>query len=301
MHFDLTDLRLFVRIAETRSLTKGAEASHLSLPAASVRVKNLEESVGAKLLNRSSQGVTLTPPGQVLVQHARLVLGQIEHLSDQLQEYGRGVKGQLRVFANTTSLSEYLPPVLKTYLQSHPDVNIDLRERLSQDAVRAVSEGRTDLGIIAGHVNTENLEVIPYRQDRLVLVLPRQHELAGLEALPFAQTLDHHHVGLAEGSAIHTFLRQVCDQLHRRMPMRIQVGSFETACRMIEANVGVGILPASAARRHSQAMDIALVPLTDAWALRQQQICMRSLEALPGFARDLVALLVEDARRAAQA
>ncbi|MEY4751437.1 MAG: hypothetical protein RIQ60_3651 [Pseudomonadota bacterium] len=297
MHFDLVDLRLMVHVAEANSLTRGAEASHISLPAASTRIKNLEESVGAKLLYRTSQGVTLTPPGQALVQHARLVLQQIEQLRGDLQEYAKGVKGHLRFYANTTSLGEYLPPVLREYLLSHPDVNIDLRERLSHDTVRAVTEGQTDIGIVAGSVRTENLEVIPYRRDRLVLVVPGGHALAAAPSIDFVQTLEYDHVGLSEASAIQSFLRQVCDGLHRRMNIRIQVGNFEAGCRMIEAGVGVGILPASAAERHAQVMAIHIVPLNDDWALRAQQICVRSLAALPSFARDLVELLVADARR----
>jgi DNA-binding transcriptional LysR family regulator len=298
MHFDLVDLRLMVRIAEANSLTRGAESSHISLPSASTRIKNLEESIGTKLLYRTSQGVTLTPPGQALVHHARLVLGQIESLRGDMQEYAKGVKGHLRVFANTTALGEFLPPVLRSYLLSHPDVNIDLRERLSHDIVRAVTEGQTDIGIVAGHVRTENLEVIPYRQDRLALVVPIGHPLAEIDSIDFEQTLDFDHIGLHESSAIHAFLRQVCDGLHRRLPLRIQVGNFEAACRMIEANVGVGILPESAARRHAQSMAIRIVPLKDEWSIRALLVCMRKLDALPGFARDLVDLLVADARDA---
>jgi DNA-binding transcriptional LysR family regulator len=299
MHFDLTDLRLLVHVAEANSLTRGAERSHLSLPAASTRIKNLEQSVGAKLLYRTSQGVTLTPPGQAFVHHARLVLGQIEHLRGDMQEYARGIKGHLRVFANTTALGEFLPPVLRAYLLSHPDVNIDLRERLSHDIVRAVSEGQTDIGIVAGTVRTENLQTLAYRRDRLALVVPAGHALAGAASVDFEQTLEHDHVGLHEASAIHAFLRQVCDTLHRPLRLRIQVSNFEAACRMIEATVGVGILPESAARRHAQSMAIRIVPLNDDWALREMQICVRQLDALPAFARDLVDLLVEDARDAA--
>ncbi|RZJ26266.1 MAG: LysR family transcriptional regulator [Haliea sp.] len=298
MHFDLVDLRLMVHMADANSMTKGAELSHISLPAASTRIKNLEESIGAKLLYRTSQGVTLTPPGQAFVHHARMVLGQIEHLRGDLQEYASGIKGHLRVFANTTALGEFLPPVLRSYLLRHPDVNIDLRERLSHDIVRAVTEGQTDIGIVAGNVRTENLETIPYRRDRLVLVVPRGHAMAGESVVDFAQTLDFDHVGLHDSSAIHAFLRQVCDQLHRPLKLRIQVGNFEAACRMIEATVGVSILPESAAHRHAQTMAIAIVPLSDAWAIRAMQICVRNLEALPGFARELVDLLVEDARLA---
>ncbi|OYU00591.1 MAG: LysR family transcriptional regulator [Burkholderiales bacterium PBB1] len=301
MHFDLVDLRLMVRVAEANSLTRGAEAAHLSVPTASTRIKNIEDSLGVKLLYRTSQGVTLTPPGQAFVHHARLVLGQLEHLSGDLQEYAKGIKGHLRVFANTTALGEFLPPVLRAYLLTHPDVNIDLRERLSDDIVRAVSDGQTDIGIVAGTVRTENLEVIPYRRDRLVLVVPREHPLASRPSVAFADTLDLEHIGLHEASAIHAFLRQICSGLRRTIRLRIQVGSFEAACRMIEAKVGVGVLPESAARRHAQTLAIQIVPLSDEWSLRAMQICVRSLESLPPFARDLVALLVEDARVASEA
>jgi DNA-binding transcriptional LysR family regulator len=300
MHFDLTDLRLMVRVAECNSLTRGAEASFMSLPAASTRIKNLEESVGARLFIRSSQGVTLTPPGQAFVLHARTVLGQIENLRGEMQEYAKGIKGHLRIFANTTALSEFLPPVLRSYLSSHPDVNVDLRERLSHDIVRAVSESQTDIGIVAGTVPTDNLEVLPYRRDRLVLVVPARHALARRKAVDFAETLDLDHVGLHEASAIHAFLRQICDGLHRPLRLRIQVGNFETSCRMVEAAVGVGILPESAARRHALTMAIRIVPLRDAWAVRNLSLCVRQLDALPLFARDLVELLVADAEAAAR-
>ena len=288
-----------VRIAEANSLTRGAEASFLSLPAASTRIKNLEEAMGAKLLYRTSQGVTLTPPGQAFVHHARAVLAQLEHLTADMQEYAKGIKGHLRVQANTTALGEFLPPVLRAYLQTHPDVNVDLRERLSNDIVRAVTEGQTDIGIIAGNVRTENLEVIPYRRDRLVLAVAKGHALAASESVAFEDTLDIDYIGLHEASAIHGFLRQVCDGLHRNLRVRIHVGNFEAACRMIESGVGVGVLPESAARRHAQTMAISIVPLRDVWSLRAMHICVRKLEALPGFARDLVDLLIADAQSAA--
>lgn len=298
LHFDLVDLRLLVRVAEANSLTRGAEASHLSLPAASTRIKNLEESVGTRLFWRNSQGVTLTPAGQAFVHHARMVLGQLQQLSGDLQAYTQGVKGHVRVYANTTALSEYLPPVLAAFLRSHPDVNIDLRERLSNDIIRAVTEGQTDIGIVAGSVRTENLETLPYRQDALVLVVPHKHPLAEQPSVAFEETLDLLHVGLHEASAIHAFLRQACERLSRTLQLRIQVSSFEVACRLIEEGVGVGVLPASAASRHARHMAIRIVPLSDAWSLRAMQICVRNFDTLPVFARDLVDLLTADAQAA---
>ena len=122
--------------------------------------------------------------------------------------------------------------------------------------------------------------------------------MAQADSVVFAETLAFDHIGLAEGSALRAFLQRICDELHRRLKLRIEVSNFEGACRMVEAGVGVGVMPESAARRHAQAMQIEILPLSDAWALRQMHVCVRSLEALPGFARDLIELLLEDARAA---
>jgi DNA-binding transcriptional LysR family regulator len=294
MRFDLVDLNLFTHIAEANSLTRGAERAHLSVPAASTRIKNLEEQVGVKLLSRTNQGVKVTEPGQTLLAHARRVLRQLEQLTGDLQEYSSGVRGHVRVFANTTAMSEFLPAVLRNYLVNHPDVTVDMQERLSPDIVRAVQEGVVDIGIVAGDVRTEEVEVMPYRRDRLVLATALSHPLANETRTAFADTLDYDYVGLPEASAIHNFLKRAAADVQRTLRWRIQVSNFETACRMIEANVGIGVLPEGSALRHAKAMALRIVQLDDAWAERQLQICVADVGALPLFARKLVDLLVED-------
>jgi DNA-binding transcriptional LysR family regulator len=188
--------------------------------------------------------------------------------------------------------------VLKRYLATHPDVNIDLQEKLSNEIVRAVMDGKTDIGIVAGSVRTENLQTLPYRSDSLVLVVSEHHPVADLPSVQLIDALEFDHVGLHEASALHAFLNRECEQLNKPLKVRIQVSSFESACRMIEAGVGVGVLPESAARRHARSMAIRLVPLSDAWAIRSMQICVRNFDELPNFARDLIDLLAEDARQA---
>jgi len=294
-HFDLSDIKLFVNIAEANSLTRGAERSHMSLPAASIRIKNLEDGLGIKLLYRTSQGVTLTPPGQAFLHHARLVMQQLADLRADLAEYVKGTRGHVRIFANTTAMAEFLPAVLPTFLTSHPDVNVDIKERLSHDIVRAVSEGKVDIGIVAGNVRTEGLETLPYREDRLVLVTANSHALASRLEVDFAEVLTYDFVGMLEASAIHAFLMQAASDLRLPVKIRIQVGNFEAACRMIEANAGIGVLPHSAASRHARNMRIRLVEIKDEWAVRKLQICVRSLQALPVFSRELIELLVGDA------
>lgn len=295
IHFDLTDMQLLVNIIDACSLTRGAERSHLSLPAASNRVKNMETHLGTPLLYRSSQGVTPTPSGEAFVRHARIVLRQIEHLRGDIQEYARGVKGQIRFYANTTAMSEFMPAVLSRYLATHPDVNVQLKERLSYGIVKAVADGSADIGVVAGVVQADNVEFLPYHTDRLVLVTHPGHRLAGLDEVAFLDTLNDDYVGLSEWSAIHAFLMQAADAQGYPLRFRVEVGSFEAVCRMIEANVGIGVVPELAARRYARSLSIRIVRLTDGWAVRKLQICVRRLAQLPAFARELVDQMVADA------
>jgi DNA-binding transcriptional LysR family regulator len=293
-HFDLTDLQLIVNIGDASSLTRGAEKSHLSLPAASNRVKNLEDHFGTRLFHRNSQGVTLTPSGEAFLRHARLVLRQIDHLRGDIHEYARGIKGQVRMLANTTAMTEFMPAVLSRFLASHPDVTVELRERLSYLVIKAVSEGSADIGIVAGKPASSELEYIPYREDRLVLVTPADHALSERSEVAFSDTLAFEYVGLSEWSAIHAFLIQAADKLGYPFRFRVEVGSFEAVCRMIEAGVGIGIVPELVAKRYAQRLNIKIVRLSDEWSERKLQICVRNLQQLPSFAKDLVNMLIQD-------
>lgn len=295
LHFDFVDIRLLINVADACSMGRGAEKTFLSPPAASNRIKSLEDAFGVKLLYRNSQGVTLTPAGQTFVHHARAVFAQVEHLNDDLRAYASGIRGHVRLWANTTAMTEFLPRTLAAFMVSHPDVNVELRERLSHEIVRAVDEGVADIGIVAGNVRTEALEVLPYRDDRLVLVTSSGHALAQTSSMEFCDTLRYDYVGLSESSAIHRFLAQAASTSGLRLNSRIEVGSFEGVCRLVEAGVGIGVVPEAAAARYAANMRIRIIQLRDEWALRKLRICVRSIEQLPSFARDLVEALVAGA------
>ncbi|MDO5668353.1 MAG: LysR family transcriptional regulator [Alcaligenaceae bacterium] len=301
MHFDLTDMRLMLNIAEVKSLTKAAERTFLSLPAASHRIKNLENSIGTELLYRSSQGVTLTPAGEVFVEHAMRVAQQLQYLRGDMKEYAEGIRGKIRVYANTTAMSEFMPEILGRYLALQPDISVELRERLSIQVVQAVAEGHADIGIVAGLdeavMKSSNLRYLPYRVNKLSFVAHPSHPLSQEKSISFSETLDESYVCLSEWSAIHSFLRKAAANLGRTLKYRVEVSSFEAVCRMVAAKVGVSIIPATAITRYAQTMDLVKVSLDDAWADRQLQVCLRPDEELPSFAKPLLDLLLEDAEQ----
>lgn len=288
MHFDLTDLRLFIHVAESKSLTKGAERSHLSLPATSARIKDLETEAGVRLLYRAPRGVALTPAGQSLLQHARILLAQIEYLKGDLQRFGEGVTGHIRVFANTTAVTEFMPEVLATFLKNHPQVDVDLQERLTAEIIRGVLDGTTDLGIVSGPIDDPGLEKHHFSTDRLVLAVPVGHRLAGARRVHFVDTLEDDFIGLHEGSTLQTFLNQLMRDVKRQLHIRVQVSNFESLCRMVEAGVGVGVVPESAGIRHSKTMKLVLKELDEPWALRERYVLTRQGAALPSFTQALI-------------
>lgn len=288
MQFDLTDLSLFRHVVEAGSITHGAERANLALAAASTRIRNMEKSLGAPLLLRNRQGVVPTPAGRTLLQHARTMLEQAERLREDLSTYTGGLAGQIRILSNTNALTEFLPEALSAFLAEHPQVSIDLEERLSDEIVGLIAEGVGDLGIVAGTVDTGRLETYPFRSDRFVLVAPQSHPLAGRSSIPFAEVLEHDFVGLDRASALQRFLAGKATRIGRPLRLRVQLRSFDAVCRMVEAGVGLGIVPDTTARRAARTMAIASVELEDSWAARDLTLCIRSLSALPSSARQLV-------------
>jgi DNA-binding transcriptional LysR family regulator len=294
MLFDLTDLRLLIFVAELKSLTRAAERMHLSLPAASNRIKELEGRFGTRLLYRESRGVQLSPAGATLLGHAQQLMQQVERLRADMQHYNNGIKGHIRIFANTTAVTEFMPQVLGAFLASHPHVNVALEERLNHDIIRGVQDGTADIGVAAGPVQGHGLEIINFSVDRLVLATSRDHPLAQAGTVAFTETLDHAHIGLHEGSTLQHFLHQAVLDSGQKLNLRIQVRGFDAMCRMVEANVGIGILPQSAAVRHSQSMHLALVELSDPWAVRERSVVVQKLATLPAYAQELVRLIRSD-------
>lgn len=288
MPFDLIDLNLFRHVVDAGSITRGAERANLALAAASTRIRNMEKALGAPLLVRGRQGVAPTPAGRTLVQHARVLLAQAERLREDLGTFAGGLAGQIRILSNTNALTEFLPEALGAFLASHPQVSIDLEERLSDEIVGLIAEGVGDIGIVAGTVDTGRLRTYPFRSDRFVLVVPRDHPLAARARLAFAEVLEHDFVGLDRASALQRFLADKAGRIGRPLKLRVQLRSFDGVCRMVGAGVGLGIVPETTARRAARTLAIAVVDLEDPWASRDLTICIRSLDELAASARQLV-------------
>lgn len=286
MRFDLTDLRLFIAVVEAGSISKGAKAAHMALASASARVSGMEAVLGTTLLERGRRGVLPTPAGRALLVHARIVTAQIERMRGDLGAFASGLKGHVRLLSNTAALVELLPAAVRVFLTAHPDVDVDIEERTSADIVGAVAEGRAEFGLIADSAESADLETVTVAEDRLVVLLPSQHPLADRPSTRFSELLDQPFVGLSAG-ALHSHLADQAAKLGRRIGYRVRLRSFESVARLVEAGIGIGILPLAAAER-VRSDGLTIVPLADRWARRHLVLCATEFSQLSRHAAALV-------------
>jgi len=271
---DIDSLALFVRAAELRNLTRAAEASFITVPAASRRLSLLEHQFSAQLFERHSRGLELTPAGEQLLSLAREVIASVHHMRAEMGNYATGRQAVIRMQGNTSAMTQFLPGDIASFQAAHDKVRIVLEECWSEDAVRRLRSSEADIGVVVEGCSAEGLWTRPYRRDRLAAVLRTDDPIDEPE-LAFSLLLERDLVGLEGSSTLTRLLTAQASNLMRPMPLRVQVRSFEAVCRAVEARLGTGILPLTAARSFAESMHLKVIPLTDPWALRRMLLCLR--------------------------
>ncbi len=277
------DLHLFAAVAEAGSITHGAVSMHLSLAAASTRLQKMEHVLGTALLHRSKSGIRLTDAGRTLLRHAGRLERELELLHAEMAAFAHGMRSTIRVLGNTAAMTEYLPPLIGRFLAEHRDVDIDLRELGSQDALLAMRQEQADIGIVADYVGTEGLTTRPFREDRLVAVTPLAFPPLAKPAARFAELLEHPFVGLPSETGLSRFIQSKAVLYGRGIHYRVRVRSFDAVISLVAAGVGIAIVPETTAQRLASPK-IDVLPLEDAWATRQLLLCTTSETVLEGQA-----------------
>jgi DNA-binding transcriptional LysR family regulator len=278
---DFVTLRLFCAVAKAGSMTKGAAHCHLALSAASRRLNEFEQTVGLPLLLRSAQGVALTAAGHVAMQHALRLFHGFEQFSSELQDYAKGVKGHVRLWANMSALTEFLPAALAEFLAHNPAIRVELEEQLSGKIVRALVDEVADIGVFAAGTPTHGLETRVFQTDQLFLVCPQTHPLARFRKLAFADCLTFDFVGLNAGSSLLELTSRAAADAGAPLRLRVQVRSFDAMCNMIGAGLGIGVMPLGVCKPQIKALKLKAIEIKDAWSHRELLIASRPSAKLP--------------------
>jgi DNA-binding transcriptional LysR family regulator len=290
---DLQTLRLFTTVATLRNIAKAAEQEHIAASAVSKRISELEAVLGTTLFYRLRRGVELAPAGQALLHHTTAIFNSIERLKSDMEEYAQGVRGHVRMMANLTSIVQFLTKDLSTFAIAHPEIKIDLTESSTPAIVKSVSDGLVDLGIIADvRVNASGdiapgLTLEDYRHDRMAVVVPAQHPLSKRKSLRFQEAAEYDFVGLHAHGGWETLIMNAARAAGCQVKIRIRVPSYDAMLRLVEAGLGVTIVPPGACASHDL-NQIRVIRLAEDWAERTLKICYRDFKLLPVTARMLI-------------
>ena len=283
---DLTTLRMFLAAYTLRNLTRAAEREHIAPSAISKRLQDLEADVGTPLFYRHARGVTPTPAGEALARHAHRLFDDVNRMSAELSEFTSGLRGEVRVHAHSSAMVQYLPDQIAAFARTFPGVRVVLREETSPNVLQSTLDGLADIGIFAGNMPAlPGLQVLSYRQDRLVALFPRDHALATLDSVRLSDIRDSHHISLETGSSLQVLLAQAAEASGFTLNTRMEVKTFEAAMRMVEVGLGVAMVPDTIAKTMGANLKVSAVPLSDGWAVRNLVICIRDEAKLTASAR----------------
>ncbi|RIX77555.1 LysR family transcriptional regulator [Acidovorax cavernicola] len=290
---DLTTLRLFVAVCESRSIARAGEQANIVGSAISKRLAQLEDTVGTPLLLRKRRGVVPTPAGETLLEHARAMLGSATRIERDMAAYAGGARGHVRILASASVMAESLAEDVAGFLQdpAHRNIRVDMEERVSPEIVRGIREGVASIGLCWDAADLDGLERRDYRSDHLAIVAHPTHPVARHDAVRFEQVLDHEFVGMPALSAVQLMLAREAAVAGKPLVYRVLVSNFDAALRVVRAGLAISVVPAEVARPFTEAFGLRLMPLTDGWARRRFAICFRGEAALSPSAQLLVAHL----------
>ena len=295
---DLTTLRLFVAVCDSRSIARAGEQANIVGSAISKRLAQLEDTVGTPLLLRKRRGVVPTPAGETLLEHARAMLGSATRIERDMAAYAGGARGHVRILASASVMAESLAEDVAGFLQdpAHRNIRVDMEERVSPEIVRGIREGIASIGLCWDAADLDGLQTVPYGTDHLAVIAYPGHPLADLKTVRFEDTLGFDHVGLPASTAVHSMLARVAAMSGTVLSYRSIVTTFEAELRVVRAELGISVVPKEIAQTFAASMGLRIIPLEDAWARRTFAICFRDAASLSPAAKMLVDHLAERAR-----
>lgn len=295
MHFDLVDLRLVVATADAGSLSKAAATFPIALSAASNRLRRFEEQCGVAVFARGADGMTLTPAGRLVLDRARKVLGEAEQLRETLRDLTGQRRVKLRLAGTTVANSTFLPAALGPFLADYPQVDLQLIERNSPEILQAVQAQEIDIGVLDGNVAGESVVTLPFRNDRLVLLVPDDHPLARTGQAKLKDALEYPFVCLPPERAMQRFIENMAIRNARPLQIRVRAPSFDAIVELVAQKAGIAMVPEAASRHYGDELPVRQVLLADHWAKRELRICIHSWDALSVHARQLLTYLTPEA------
>lgn len=271
-HLDVLSLRLLVATAEEGSIARAAARENIAASALSRRLAELENVLGVPLLLRSAKGIELTEAGRHVFERGTRVMQDLHALAQEVQSISGAIVGTVRLVANASAIVGFLPERLRRFCSMHPAVHIALHEERSRDVVRACLDDRADVGVAVATDLPNGLESWHFASDPLIVVTPAGHALAAQAQVTFREVLACGLVGIQSGGALDQLVHDQAESAKLPLHISVSVNSFDAACRMVQAGLGVAIIPTSAAAAYAGTAGFERRPLAEPWAPRELRV-----------------------------
>jgi DNA-binding transcriptional LysR family regulator len=246
MTVDLRQLRQFVAVAEELSFRNAATRLNMSQPPLSSAIRQLEEDLGRKLLERNNRNVRLTQVGDVFLREARRTIAQAEHAIAMARRAGDGVAGSLRItFVPTASLS-VLPQLVKEFRNRYPEADVRLEADTTGTQLLALDKGRSDIALIVVPLqNRSNIRLTPFRRERMLIALPQDHRFANAESIELKELAEEEFLAFpfSEGPGFNSIFMTACQRAGFSPTIKQEVSQMLTKIMLVATGLGIGLVP----------------------------------------------------------
>lgn len=287
-------LKVFHSVARQLSFTKAAEVLHMTQPAVTFQIRQLEDHFNTRLFDRTHNRVTLTDAGRKVYEYAERIFELYDEMENAVRELTGEIAGALTLGASTTIAEYMLPVLLGDFKRHYPDINLRLKVSNTEGIVSMVEHNVIDLGVVEGSVTNKNLVVETCRMDQLVAIVPPEHPLAARRSVSATELMHHPYICREEGSGtrevINAYLKEqgVDDQ---DMEVCLELGSPEAIKGAVETGMGVSITSRATLAKELKLATLVAVeldpPLERPFSLVRQRhkFKLRAMEELLEFAR----------------
>jgi DNA-binding transcriptional LysR family regulator len=240
---EIRQLTYFTEVAKERSFTIAARNLHISQPALSKMVKNLEEELGVLLFDRSEKYLFLTDAGEQLYEHAQKLLSDFESLSESIRDTEQLKKGHIKVGIPPVIGTSYFPKLIAGFRQLYPGVTLSILEEGAMNISNQVKDGSIDAGVIILPVDENKFDYIPIVADENILIVHRSHRLASRDYVHYEDLRDENFVLLNETFKLHHHIIASCRQSGFEPNVTLKSSQWDFVAELVSMNQGISILP----------------------------------------------------------